>query len=64
MQKLLECHKYGFLHALQIQQFICYHELEAEEEAVVHLIVPNHGNKGFRLLVYLLKGNVFQASRY
>ena len=35
------------------------HQLEAEEEAVVYLILPNHGDKRLRLLVDLLKGDRF-----
>ena len=42
--------------------FLGHNELEADKKAVVHLIVANHGNKGFRLFIYLLYRHITKSS--
>ena len=64
MEKLSECEPCGFFDVLQTECFFRYHELKAEEEAVIHLIVANHGHKGFRLLVYLFQRHLTKPTRY
>ena len=64
VQKLFECHKRRFLHAVKADLFLCHNELEADKKAVVHLIVANHGNKGFRLFIYLLYRHITKSPRH
>ena len=64
IQELFERHKRRFFHAFKAHFFLCHNELEADKKAVVHLIVANHGNKGFRLFVYLLYRHITKSPRH
>ena len=64
VQELFERQKRRFLHAVKAHFFLCHNELEADKKAVVHLIVSNHGHKGFRLFVYLLDCHITKSPRH
>ena len=51
-----------FTHAFNRDFLLIQNQLEADKKAVVHLIFPNHRNKGFGLCVDFLIGNFFQPA--